>query len=168
MRLVPAGLTAWPGAVLERLERAPFTGGASRQTRHIVQTRRGRAYMSVRGVHRADGEDVARAAERALAALEGVHWAEVNPILAQVAVVFEDDTVGLDDLVGARAESASASPARALRWPTRWAGGVDASSAPVVAPPRNHGPAGGVPRLGRGRGYHRRADHRQGFQRMAR
>jgi len=101
VRLVPAGLTAWPGAVLERLERAPFTGGAPRQTRHVVQTGRGRAYMSVRGVHRADGEDVARAAERALVALEGVHWAEVNPILAQVAVVFEDDTVGLDDLVGA-------------------------------------------------------------------
>ena len=101
MRVVPAGLAAWPGAVLRGLDRAPFTGGEPGRTRRVVQTRPGRAYLSVRGVHLADGEHVARAAERTLAALEGVHWAEVNPILAEVAVAFEDGTVGLDDLAGA-------------------------------------------------------------------
>jgi len=97
VRLVPAGLIAWPGEALERLDRA-LIGGEPRRTRRLVQTRPGRAYLSVRGVHRPDGEHVARAAERALGALEGVHWAEVNPILAEVAVAFEDGTVGLDDL----------------------------------------------------------------------
>ncbi len=66
-----------------------------------MQTRPGRAYLSVRGVHLAEGEHVARAAERTLAALEGVHWAVVNPILAEVAVAFEDGTVDVDDLAGA-------------------------------------------------------------------
>ncbi len=41
---------------------------------------------------------MARAVEAALRAVEGVHWAEVNPILAHVAVAYEDGVVDPGEL----------------------------------------------------------------------
>ncbi len=65
----------------------------------MVESRPGRAYLPVRAVHRPDGGPVADALERAISAIEGVHWASVNPVLAEVAIAFEDGSVDIDDLV---------------------------------------------------------------------
>ena len=73
--------------------------GASRR-RHVWAAP-GRAHIDVRGVHRPGTEGIADAVERALLAIEGVHWAEVNAILARVAVAFDDDVVDIDDLITA-------------------------------------------------------------------
>jgi cation-transporting P-type ATPase I len=66
--------------------------------RPVVKTRRGRAYLPVRGMHGPRGERLARQVERALQKVEGVRWAQVNPVLAQVAVSFDDGRVDLPDL----------------------------------------------------------------------
>jgi cation-transporting ATPase I len=71
--------------------------GRSRGRRLWVQG--GRAHIEARGVHRADSEPVIAALEHALRSVEGVHWAEVNPVLARVVVVFDADAVDIDDLV---------------------------------------------------------------------
>lgn len=73
---------------------------ATRRSRRVAAGRPGRAYLSVRGVHRPGTDVVADAVEEALEALEGVHWAQVNPVLAEVAVAFEDGTIDVDDLAG--------------------------------------------------------------------
>ena len=70
------------------------------RTRHVWATT-GRAHIEARGVHRTGTEALACAVEDALHAIEGVHWAEVNPILACVVVAFDEESVSLDDLVGA-------------------------------------------------------------------
>ena len=59
----------------------------------------GRAHIEARGVHRSDSEPLITALEHALRSVEGVHWAEVNPVLARVVVVFDADAVDIDDLV---------------------------------------------------------------------
>lgn len=51
-------------------------------------------------MHRPGTEALARRVEAALAALEGVHWAEVNAVLGRVVVAFDDEALGVDDLVG--------------------------------------------------------------------
>ncbi|HEY5170123.1 MAG TPA: HAD-IC family P-type ATPase, partial [Acidimicrobiia bacterium] len=56
-------------------------------------------------MHRPGTEGIADAVERALLAIEGVHWAEVNAILARVAVAFDGDVVAVDDLVTAIEEA---------------------------------------------------------------
>ncbi len=47
------------------------------------------------------GEEIATAAERAVRAMRGVRWAEVNPVLASIVVSFDDGQVALDDLTSA-------------------------------------------------------------------
>lgn len=59
----------------------------------------GRAHIEVRGLDGAANEGIRSRAKSALEALEGVHWAEVNAITARVAVIFDGDAVGVDDLV---------------------------------------------------------------------
>jgi cation-transporting P-type ATPase I len=77
--------------------RVDGTRGRSRG-RHVWATS-GRAHIEARGVHRPGRETLVDALERGLRAVEGVHWAEVNPVLAHVIVAFEEESVGLDDLV---------------------------------------------------------------------
>ena len=69
------------------------------RARHVWATG-GRAHIEARGVHRAGTEPLARALEEALHAINGVHWAEVNPIVACVVVAFDEERVSVDDLVG--------------------------------------------------------------------
>src|SRR5947209_5809271 len=66
--------------------------------RHVWATS-GRAHIEVRGMHRPDAKQLMHAVERALRAVDGVHWAEVNAILGHVVVAFDEGNVGLDDLV---------------------------------------------------------------------
>lgn len=75
------------------------TRGGSRR-RHVWSVE-GRAHIEVRGVHRPGTDALAEAVERALRALEGVRWVEVNAILARVAVAFDSEVVDVDDLVTA-------------------------------------------------------------------
>jgi cation-transporting ATPase I len=80
-------------ALLDRLE-----GSGRRHRRMWVGDRR--AHIEVKGVHRADLEDVARHVEKALEELDSVHWAEVNAVLGSVVVAFDPEGAELDDLVG--------------------------------------------------------------------
>ena len=76
--------------------RTPFSGPA----RPVVRTGPGRVYLGVRGVHEPGRERLAEAMEKALEAVEGVHWAAVNPVLAHVVVAFDGDSVNVEDLAG--------------------------------------------------------------------
>lgn len=58
-----------------------------------------RAHIEVRGAHEARFAGLARGVERALEALEAVHWAEVNAVTGRVVVAFDPDGIGVDDLV---------------------------------------------------------------------
>ena len=50
-------------------------------------------------MHRAGSESLIDGLERALNAVEGVAWAEVNPFLARVVVEFDEPSLGLDDII---------------------------------------------------------------------
>lgn len=74
--------------------------GAGRHVRRSW-TRAGHAHVEVRGLsgrgarHRKVSVDVTEALER----MEGVHWAQVNAVTRQVLLAFDEDAVGLDDIV---------------------------------------------------------------------
>lgn len=98
--LAPRRLVGLPAEALRHLAAtADRTSPRRPARRRVVESRPGRVYLPVRAVHRPDGGPVADALERALSAIEGVHWASVNPVLAEVAIAFEDGSVGTDDLV---------------------------------------------------------------------
>ncbi|MHB8262571.1 MAG: HAD-IC family P-type ATPase [Acidimicrobiales bacterium] len=59
----------------------------------------GRAHIEVRASRRQGLTDFTRHVERALGAVDGVQWAEINAITGQVVVAFDPDSSGLDDLV---------------------------------------------------------------------
>lgn len=99
MRLFPAGLAQLPTEVLHHLMSPGPVRAQGRAPRRVVEGRSGRAYVPVRAVHRPAGEVVARAVEGALRSLDGVQWAEVNPLLGEVAVAFDRERVGAADLV---------------------------------------------------------------------
>jgi cation-transporting ATPase I len=58
-----------------------------------------RAHIEVKGVHRIDGEPLARHLEREIERLEGVHWAQVNAIVGSVVVAFDPEGLEVGDLV---------------------------------------------------------------------
>jgi cation-transporting ATPase I len=66
-----------------------------------VWTRRGRAHVEVKGLtgrgerHRRIANDVVTALNR----IEGVDWAQVNAATRQVLLAFDDDRVGVEDIV---------------------------------------------------------------------
>ena len=60
----------------------------------------GRAHIEVKGVHRVEQAPFIERVEEELAGLRGVDWAEVNAVLGRVVVAFDDQQVGVDDLVG--------------------------------------------------------------------
>jgi cation-transporting ATPase I len=53
----------------------------------------------VRGLHRAEGTEVAREVERALGELGGVDWAAVNEVLGRVVVAFDEEQVDPTDVL---------------------------------------------------------------------
>jgi cation-transporting ATPase I len=59
----------------------------------------GRAHIEVRGVDRPGSEAMSKHLEERLRLLPGVHWAEVNAVMARVIVAFDGDQVSVDDLV---------------------------------------------------------------------
>ena len=96
MQLLPPGALGLPAAMLRRLRGDPESG----PSRRAVHTHPGMAHLAVRGVHRPGQGAVADAVERALEAIEGVRWAAVNPVLAEVVVAFDDEALSVDDLAG--------------------------------------------------------------------
>ncbi|MFC7340400.1 HAD-IC family P-type ATPase [Saccharopolyspora griseoalba] len=58
---------------------------------------RGRSHLEVRGVHLPGSEDAAREVERRLAALDGVHSAEVNAVLGRAVITHRPDLPDLDE-----------------------------------------------------------------------
>jgi cation-transporting ATPase I len=59
----------------------------------------GRAHIEVRAVHRSGCDELVKDLESALKAIEGVDWAQVNPVLGRVVVVFDPEGPSLDDIV---------------------------------------------------------------------
>jgi len=98
--LIPDAVLGMPGAVLRQLGSLGSRTGAVARSERRVWVHEGKAHLEVRAVHRPEGEPVARAVEKALEGIEGVDWAEVNPILARVVVSFDGDQLTADDLVG--------------------------------------------------------------------
>jgi cation-transporting P-type ATPase I len=58
----------------------------------------GRAHIEVKGIHLAANADFARRVEGELSRLEGVHWAQANPVLGRVVVAFDEGQLSMDDL----------------------------------------------------------------------
>jgi cation-transporting ATPase I len=88
-----------PLEALGRAVRFAARGITSGEQR-LVRTRPGQAYIPVRGLTGPRAETLARSVEQAVGRLRGVRWAQVNPVLAQVVVSFEDGKIAPDDLVG--------------------------------------------------------------------
>ncbi|MHB1710884.1 MAG: HAD-IC family P-type ATPase, partial [Acidimicrobiales bacterium] len=59
----------------------------------------GRAHIEVRGVHQVGNQPVARDFEKALKAIKGVQWAQVNAVAGRVVVVFDPEDASVDDLL---------------------------------------------------------------------
>ncbi len=59
----------------------------------------GRVHIEVRGIERPDSERFVHGLEKALSAVEGVHWAEVNVIAGRVVAAYDGDGVDVGDLV---------------------------------------------------------------------
>jgi copper chaperone CopZ len=62
-------------------------------------TGNGRAHIEVKGVYRPEHADLARQVQDELAQLDGVRWAEVNPVAGRAVVAFDDSQLGVDDLI---------------------------------------------------------------------
>jgi cation-transporting ATPase I len=98
MTSLPVSIVGFPVSIVGQLGRAVAEGVAG-TGRRAVPTRPGRAWVPVRGVDRRGGDRLARAVEHALEEVHGVHWARVNPVLAQVLVAFDDGRLDPEDLV---------------------------------------------------------------------
>ncbi|TNY37189.1 HAD family hydrolase [Thermomonospora catenispora] len=82
----------------ERIELANLIG-PRRQRR--VWSRDGRAYVEVRGLRARADRRIQNAVRRAVRALDGVNWAEVNAITGEVLASFDEDKTSLDAIVDA-------------------------------------------------------------------
>ena len=59
----------------------------------------GKAHIEVRGVSDPKRKSLARDVERALHAVEGVQWAQVNSVAGRVVVAFDPDGPSPEDLI---------------------------------------------------------------------
>lgn len=91
-----AHLPDWVGETL-----GAVTDVHGRRSHRRLWSGDGKAHVEVRGLGgRGDQHrEVAAAVLSALRGLEGIHWAEVNAVLGQVVIAFDEDQVGTDDLV---------------------------------------------------------------------
>lgn len=64
-----------------------------------VWARRGRAHIEVHGIGEPGCEEMCTALERRLSGIEGVHWAQVIPVLGRAVVAFDPDGPTLEDLI---------------------------------------------------------------------
>ena len=91
-----------PARLRELADRAELHGLVGRRTRRRVWAREGRAYIELRGHAAARtkaGAELRAAAAAALRRLKGVHWAEVNAVTGEILASFDEDEIGLQDLV---------------------------------------------------------------------
>jgi cation-transporting ATPase I len=72
-----------------------------RRTRRRVWSRPGRAHVEVRGLRRTGSarRNLSQDVLAALHSIRGVRWAQINAVTAQVLVDFDEDRVGIDDLL---------------------------------------------------------------------
>ncbi|MBA9004745.1 cation-translocating P-type ATPase [Thermomonospora cellulosilytica] len=91
-----------PSLDLSRLpERTELGNLIGRRTQRRVWSRDGRAYVEVRGLRARADRRVQDAVRRAVRALDGVSWAEVNAITGEVLASFDEGKVSLDTIVDA-------------------------------------------------------------------
>ena len=94
LRLLREG-TAVPGAVIGgALDR--LSPGRRRRRSWVGD---GKAHIEVRGVNDPKRKRLARDVERALHAVEGVQWAQVNAVAGRVVVAFDPDGPSPEDLI---------------------------------------------------------------------
>ncbi len=72
-----------------------------RRTRRRVWSRPGRAHVEVRGLRRTGSarRSLSQDVLAALHSIRGVRWAQINGVTAQVLVDFDEDRVGIDDVL---------------------------------------------------------------------
>ncbi len=92
--LLRAGAAA-PGAALSGVLDRLSPG----RRRRRLWVGRGKAHIEVRGVHRPGSDSLARDLERALHAVEGVQWAQVNAVAGRVVVAFDPEGPSVEDLI---------------------------------------------------------------------
>ena len=99
-RAVGQALGSVPGDLAEAA--AVLADAGKQRGRRRVWTRTGRAHIEVRGLrgHGEQHERLSGELARAVRAVEGVHWAEVNAVLGQVVVDLDEDQVGVDEVLG--------------------------------------------------------------------
>jgi cation-transporting ATPase I len=81
------------GAIAGKL---PLSAGRAQRRRWLGN---GRAHIEVKGIHRPENHPAARHLEAALAALDGVEWAQANTIAGRVVIAFDGDRIDLDTIV---------------------------------------------------------------------
>ncbi|HEX2313783.1 MAG TPA: hypothetical protein VHJ17_08625, partial [Thermomonospora sp.] len=89
-----------PSFDLTRLpERAELANLIGPRTQRRVWTRDGRAYIEIRGLRARADRHAQEAVRRAVRALDGVRWAEVNAVTGEILASFDERSVSLDRLV---------------------------------------------------------------------
>ncbi|REE94991.1 cation-translocating P-type ATPase [Thermomonospora umbrina] len=82
-------------------ERAEVANLVGSRTQRRVWSRDGRAYVEVRGLRTRADRRALQAVRRAVRALDGVRWAEVNAVTGELLASFDEGTVSLDRIVDA-------------------------------------------------------------------
>ncbi|XVQ08645.1 HAD-IC family P-type ATPase [Spirillospora sp. CA-255316] len=93
-----------PSGLGEMVERAELGNLIGPRTRRRVWAREGRAYIELRGhpaTRTAAGAALRDAAAEAVRRLKGVRWADVNAVTGEVLAAFDEDQVGLEDVLDA-------------------------------------------------------------------
>ena len=99
-RAAGQALASVPGDLAEAA--AVLADAGKQRRRRRVWTRTGRAHIEVRGLrgHGERHERLSGELTRAVRAVKGVHWAEVNAVLGQVVVDLDEDQIGVDEVLG--------------------------------------------------------------------
>ena len=95
LKLLRAGAAA-PGAALSGVLDRMSPG----RRRRRLWVGRGKAHIEVRGVQHPGNEVLARDVERALHAIRGVQWAQVNAVAGRVVVAFDSEDPPIEDVLG--------------------------------------------------------------------
>ena len=96
---LPPGAAERVTGLVDRMVRSNPLTPRGRMARH-AWIRNGRAHIEVRAIHQPGTGDLAVSVEKALEALEGVHWAEINAVVGRVVVAFDQDAIDPEDLFG--------------------------------------------------------------------
>ncbi|WP_285695383.1 cation-translocating P-type ATPase [Actinomadura sp. NBRC 104412] len=114
-------------------ERAELANLIGHRVRRRTWSRKGRAYIEIRGHPTArtrSARELRDSAAAAVRRLKGVHWAQVNAVTGEILCLFDEDRVDLDGIVDAIAAVEDAQQVGDEAFPME---GHPADTAPVTA-----------------------------------